>query len=567
MATVQIARQFIPERQQATEVISISDDEDDIVITGHNPGRSQTTGPPGPSNVNGAIYILDSDDEQSAPSTSRAHTGASKGFLTPLEANVGRLSVHRLRRNRLVSPPPRTAHAQPIPPVPPIPRHLRGHRHAHSFNLPPAIVPNPHPLPFEDQLDQSRHRNGTPPVLPPRASARSHHHPAMGLGGALIALNRQNALEEDNLRRQREQGARRGLPSWTRAATGFLQDVYRGLQGLPPVLEEEWGLWRDHEDLVAVLDPEHRLRTMKEQETWKPSYTHPPKPQPGFSFDFAPGQSETNTTPSATSGSGTSTPRTIIVLDDDDDSSAHASVAQAPVKTREFQVETSSELICANCQDPLVLSSGTDVKTEEEQKNLRVWGLRCGHMLDGKCIKRLMRPKPPLTDDSSIPDGSVVAIADEHVTGKGKGKAREASVPDRKGKGKAVTHIAPTLSSQGSEHDDSSQGSPCTAAPRYSLRPRHRAGDLPLSPSPDAAATSPRPTRPLPRRRGVATAASSSSATKVKGKGRARKPVIEEEYEWTCPVSGCGRAHRSVRMSGDDQWKMANNEGATALFV
>lgn len=552
MATMQMQMPVVPESHQVTEIIDISDDDDDIdddiVITGHNPGRPQEAGPSGSNNANHAIFIFDSDDEQSGPSSSRGPAG------------------HPLRHTRLLSPPPRHIHAQPIPPVPPIPRHLRGHRHAHAhFNLPPpVIVPNPQPFAFEAHMNQPRRRNPTPPILPPRGSARSNHYPAMGLGGALIALNRQTALEEDNRRRQ-EESARRAIPMWARAASGFLADVYRGLQGLPPVLEEDWDLWHNHAETLAPFDPEHALRTVKEQDTWKPSYTHPSIPQPGFSFDFAPGQSESNTESSTFSGSGSVTPRTIIVLDDDDDSPIQESIVEAPAKTRESHVETSSELVCAHCQDPLVLSSGADVKTEEEQKTLRVWGLRCGHMLDGKCVNALMRPTPHHTDDSVVPDGSEVMMAaerhSEHVTGHGKGKGRavETSLPDRKGKGKATVS---TFLSQSSKLEATTESRP-TTIPRYSLRPR-RPSALPFSPSPPDTAS--RPMRSLPRRRGAATSSSTPSA-KAKGKGRARKPVVEDEYEWTCPVVGCGRKHRSVRMTGDEQWIMAPNEGAISLFV
>ena len=194
-------------------------------------------------------------------------------------------------------------------------------------------------------MDQPRRRDHTPPVLPPRGSARSHHLPVMGLGGAIISLNRQNAIQEDNRRRLPEHVARRAVPAWARAASGLWSAI-----GLPPILTlgEQADLWSQHEELFGVFDPERP--PTKEQDVWKPSYTHPLKPQPGFVFDFNPGQSEASSAPSAGgSVSGTNTPRTIIVLDDDDeDTFVRQSTTEGPVKTKEFQVETSSELICAN---------------------------------------------------------------------------------------------------------------------------------------------------------------------------------------------------------------------------
>ncbi|KAJ3490871.1 hypothetical protein NLI96_g1132 [Meripilus lineatus] len=529
MATVQLPMPIVQPLQRIPEVIDISDDDDDIVITGHNPGRTQEAGPSTANNAHNntrnPIFVLDSDDEQTGPSTFRGHSG------------------HRSRLHRLVSPPPRNVQPQPIPPVPPIPRHLRGHRHAHApYNLPPVVRPNPQPFPFEAHMDQPRRRDHTPPVLPPRGSAR-------------LAPSSSNGT----WRRLPEHVARRAVPAWARAASGLWSAM-----GLPPILTlgEEADLWSQHDELFGVFDPERP--PTKEQDVWKPSYTHPLKPQPGFVFDFNPGQSEASSAPSVGgSGSGTNTPRTIIILDDDDDEDTFVrqNTKETPVKTREFQVETSSELICANCQDVLVMSSGADVKTEEEQKNLRVWGLRCGHMLDGKCVNSLMHPKPTCVGTHSPPDGSEVTMADEteseFVTGKGKGKARAtgASLPDSKGKGRAQDTPP---SSQLLEQDSTLEG----ASPRYSLRPRrHVVSSLP--PLLDAAATSPRPVRPLPRRRGGA----SMPSAKLKGKGRARKPTVEEEHEWMCPVVGCGHKHRSVRMSGDEKWIMAPNEGAIPLFV
>ncbi|KAI0775253.1 hypothetical protein BD413DRAFT_534365 [Trametes elegans] len=310
---------------------------------------------------------------------------------------------------------------------------------------------------------------------------------------------------------------------------------------------------------------------------WKPEYTHPDKTSPGFTHDFAPPDDV----------SLASIPQTTIVLDEAEagpSSSASASSNATAVETT---------LVCARCLDPLVLAPA-DGTTEVATKKRRVWALRCGHMLDGKCITELMSPsEAPASSEAVEPHAPV-----QDVKGKGKGKARaepEAdsstdetsaaaarpdAAPDRKGKRKAVE--PPEPESPKRQALASPTSSPASSPPednsiRSRLRSRARgaavaatppAGAAP-APHPDAGPSSSIATSPRRSRRQHQGAVSlTQTRAKGKGKGRARiarKPAVEAEHEWRCPVGGCGCVHYSVRVEG--VWKNDEGRGPIALFV
>ncbi|OCH94828.1 hypothetical protein OBBRIDRAFT_800895 [Obba rivulosa] len=542
-----------------------------------------------------AIIILDSDDETAATSTSRGASG---------------------RTSRLISPPPPPIQRAIVPPVPPLPGRFSrhgphfGYRHrGHPPATPPVIRPNDQPFPFEADLRAPSPRPRSPPVgvpLPRAGAAHSHHQPVMGFGGAMIALNRQNAIEEANRERRQAEAQVNG---------GMFADLMRRIRSSSSSLARIPGrwLWYHDQDYLPVDElhvPEavddmwenfflpvgwspfgtghHGPRAgpqagSSEPAFWKPSYTHPEKAPPGFTFDFSPAETT----------SGASSPRTVIVIDDENGVTTTTSEAASSTAVDMF-----TTLICARCLEPLVLGAGNG--SEQEQKKRRVWALRCGHMLDGRCVDELMRPPEPiLTASNDLPaaidydskgKGKAVAIPEADLTanaieptftkGKGKSKARTPSSPrDRKGKGKAVAPPEGDVSPQTTQ--DSAQdhiGLPNSQAEyagnsmRSRLRPRASRGSSILA-SPLAhhglalSPTSPvRPMRPVPRRAMSSTVLPRGRGRgKAKGKGRERKPVIEAEHEWRCPVAGCGHPHLSLKVDGE--WKMDESRGAVAVFV
>ncbi|KAI0342932.1 hypothetical protein BDW22DRAFT_1357483 [Trametopsis cervina] len=480
------------------------------------------------------IYILDSDDEDGAP-RQRPFSGVP--------------------RPRIFSPPPPVVRRS-IPPVPPVPRRFANQRHrSRSGHPPPIILPNDNPFPFEAQMNHFPPEPAAP-VLPARGAPRSHHQPVMGLGGAIIALNRREEEDRQNARAQapRHRGAFYPFAALAQSFRQFIGAIdepvghgpYADFGDLmqPPLEDDPWDAeWLPeahyHGDAFGLP------KRVPKAPAWYPSYTHPGQPDPGFSFDFEPKDTKP---PSPT----------VIVLDDDD--SPTRSTGQSGSDSSQ---ETPTTLICARCMDPLTIAGQDSPELPpDEAKRRRVWALRCGHMLDGKCIDELMRPDgfPPIAEEA-------IAVTGSSRGNKGKGKGSAAMEVDVKGKGKALDR------SMDMSLDDVTTGTVALGdtSMRSRLRPRATRSiasvantDVSMA-SVDTNADSSRPTRPLPRRRGGTKA--TTSPARPKGKGRARKPTVEERHAWFCPVSTCCKEHSSIRMRDEEDWKMDDSLGAIAVFV
>ncbi|KAI9057335.1 hypothetical protein FKP32DRAFT_1598425 [Trametes sanguinea] len=592
--------------------------DEEIMFTGYRrrsprrASRSTASAQAGPSSSRNNVIVVDSDEELPLSNASR-HSNRN--------------------RSRLFSPPPPAAQRGHTPGVPPLPPHLASQaslpRRRRNPDVPPPIRPISHPLPFEASMAPAGSRARAAPRHDPAAPApapRSHHQPAMGLGGALIALNRQNAIEEANRANRERDRAPRGfnLPTFTeilRRMTGFGEPEDGAAR--PEGASGGWRsrLWPFNWN-HPVFDPDNDggdlLFSLAERQDraggalyvehygtdvvglgaekvayWRREYTHPWRLAPGFTHDFAPAED-----PSAPSGSASP----VIHLDDDGAGPSSAGSASSSATA----VETT--LVCARCLDPLVLAPLDDASAQsEELKMRRVWALRCGHMLDGKCVAELMiPPEAPAAPVSMEPPEEQLA-----ANSKGKGKALEAGdaptapadrgeapaavealVSDRKGKRKAVDPPESEASPKRPALAPAAEREPNSMRSR--LRSHARAGadvspstsGAPGGPAHVTAAEPEREPYSSPSRRGrrqppgtsaAASAAGqgqsqsqSQSRARAKGKGKARakverKPPIEAEHEWRCPVAGCGCVHYSVRVGG--VWKTDETRGAIALFV
>lgn len=543
MATIASAL-LVPARRRRSEIEIIDVDalDDNVHFAGRSvrPRLSPTpvAGPSeaGPSRDN-PIVILDSDEEVEGAVVGHQALGEdSFPVICRRTALTPRLVRRRHRTMRSPPPPPfhLAHHIHFVPPVPPLPADFAHHH-------PPAIQPIAHPLPFEAQIIRAQQRNDTPRIPSPRPAPPSHHRPIMGLGGALISHNRQHQHEER--RRRNNADARRETPAPVRF------DWFSALLG---------SIENEHAPEDRGIKPEGK------ETTYKLSYTHPAPPLPGFTHNFDASDQE--------EARGSSATRAIFVSDDDD-------AAISP--------EVSPMLVCARCLDSLVLPGPSE---EEEDDQRRIWALRCGHLLDGKCIKALMRPPAPPTqgivaaaDDAThpLPSGDS-ALAPS--SSKGKSRAEPSSRTARKGKGKAraLEESDVSMASMASVASVISISPPTlTTSPdgidenpiRSRLRSRRQPDRAPSGYSPytiPRAATSasvdePTTFRPLGRKRSAAQA-SSLRAGRSKGKGRARKPQLLESHEFACPVESCGHVHQSILMTGED-WKMHPAKGAVAIFV
>ncbi len=419
----------------------------------------------------------------------------------------------------------------------------------------------------------------------------------MGFGGAILALNRQSALEEANRRERDARSNAFNLPSFTemfRRMTGGLADssAPEGAAAEASSGRTRWQrLWpwafdepdaeigrnlslspASDDDMLfdlplSPLGGPYRY-ALEKPIHWKPGYTHPDKAVPGFTHDFAPSEGEQS------SVSGSASP--IIVLDEDEAGPSHAGSSSGSATA----VETT--LVCARCLDPLVLAAPHGAP-EDERKKCRVWALRCGHMLDGKCIAELYAPPPP--------PPSAPVVEEETVKGTGKGKARadphvdtEApqsgpladvqpdeptdSITDRKGKRKAVDPPeAESPFKRTRFAEPVSEGNSIRSRLRSHARLAASVDAAPPEASPATTYPQPSPTR-RSQRSAPSGSGSGTGRGRGKGKGKARvgkKPAIEGEHEWKCPVVGCGRVHYGVRVQGE--WKNDEGRGAIALFV
>ncbi|KAF8954298.1 hypothetical protein BDZ97DRAFT_1908295 [Flammula alnicola] len=479
------------------------------------------------------ISLVDSDDEVEIVS-SRIRSGHDVN---------GRRS-HR----HFISPPPRDPSAPP--PMPPVPRHYAGftslpmRRQAPPFPSPP-VLPNPEPFQFELSPGPpagegpSNHLAtalGPSRTLPQRGAPPSHHTPSMGLGGALISSNRTQAIQQHAQRsaaatRIRRAAAARPVPRRTNPLniSGILNDsdddirpqIQMLLNGPP---DDEWFY-------TAWTDFVHRGRATekREREQYQQSYTHPPQPEPGFTFDFAvPSEEEDNNASRGRFFPPTSIHEPIILDDDEEEGSSSKPVA-GPSSSggRESSPgagKLNALLVCAKCLDPLILNAGLD---PEEAQYKRIWGLRCGHLIDEKCLNELGQPPE---EDEQAP----TTTADR----KGKGKAKAA------GHHKATYGDAvPELHALAVVEADA----------QNSIRSRLRSRLLPSTlPSQASSSNIPGGAGPSSGSGSVAAAVEMPTQHPPAKKRRVsnKKPKVEGEYEWKCPVASCGRVHVSVKIDG-----------------
>ncbi|CAA7267470.1 unnamed protein product [Cyclocybe aegerita] len=563
-----------PPRMSSLEIIDVEEYLQEAQASNAGISSSQPTRPtPRPILRNSGrqqetIYI-DSDDDEPVITFSRVLSGH--------EANGQR--SHR----RLISPPPRSSSGS-VPPVPPIPGPFAGHtafppmrRNPPAFPQPPVVANESLDIEFLSDLPvagpsafTSRvvHRRGTgagPPGPPPLPAApASHHTPSMGLGGALISSNSARA-------RQEAQDARIAARIARQRQAGRAP-VIRGLPAPPYLFHEDgraqvrsvWGLGH----FSSLGWPFSGPSSGKEKEMYNPSYTHPGQPEPGFTFDFSVSEEDAPRRP----GFPTTSIHAPIVIDDSDDEPSSSDrpvvidVDSVPAKTTVATTtsmagsktatsgtgELSALLVCARCCDPLILNAAMD---PEEGYYRRVWALRCGHMIDEKCLNEIGQP----------PEARLVQMEmEEMVNEKEKEKEKEEEQEpkmEKKGKGKAKARTTAMSSDTVPEVKEAEDNNI-----RARLRSRNpTVGASSTPPSSITATIAPSTTTTTTISSTVAmassTASSSSSSTttsinhpaskrrRVGPKSR-RPPHVEDEYVWTCPVASCGRVHASVKVDG-----------------
>lgn len=444
---------------------------------------------------------------------------------------------------------------------------IQEHHHLHTTLDPPPqpptfglVRPNEHPFEFEVSLGPRRvHALPRPapvrPPPPPAPAPPSHHVPNMGFGGAILSLNRQNAIEqhlEQERSRDRQLARMQNifrrvssyLPYWRSVIDRGEADELLDAALAESLIDPVWG------DVTGVSEDGDAFGShfRRVQQGYKSIYTHPLPPAEGFTHNFA------HSVPK-------SSPTDVIVLDEDEPSASASGTSSS--------CDVSMMLVCASCLDPLYLAGGA--LSDEERAKSKVWGLRCGHMLDGKCVAKLMQPLDLEKDGVELGDGRP---CDEEVS-KGKGKSKARTSIDQATSNDSIGSTPPIAMQ---EH--TTQSNTASNSVRSRLRPRNMAGLVLHASAPssgrDTRSVNPPQThlghRPHPRPAysvyGPSSSAtpSSGSNARAKGKGKVVAPRIEAEHEWRCPVPKCGHLHSSINVEGKG-WMMDENRGAVGVFA
>ncbi len=480
---------------------------------------------------------------------------------------------------RLRSPPPPVQTFHPPPPVPPLPPRLRPHRHPHVF--PPDVIrPNAEPFAFERVIAPHVTRPQSNPPLgnvpPPR------HHPIINLGGGFIPTNHQ--FEAEFIRRQQARDrARQRYFDHLRIARGIHQRhgflsqtigrIFPSLVFGDPTEEEmmdalafsefatEAGPFGFGDDPIRRPTHEYRI-----------AYTHPYPPTPGFTHNFE------SPSPSVS----------VIDVDDEPGPSTKASGSSSSSKNN----ESLNTLVCARCLDPLVL--GGSSMPEDERIRRRLWGLRCGHMLDGKCIAELMKPR--LAPNLEPASTEAVAIEPPHSRSQGPDSSThsqdgapslvvdgamlpDAKTPPRLAKARGKARAIEQLSQPSQPTEDAGERTAFAEdnSIRSRLRPRNNLGHVthipsssPTSSYSSAQASSQRSSATIAPALPPAPAANTSyhfkKRARGKGKQKAMEPAILERHEWRCPVPLCERPHLSLNIETRG-WVMDETQGAIPIFA
>ncbi|KAJ8072083.1 hypothetical protein PM082_015641 [Marasmius tenuissimus] len=407
---------MIPQRRSHPEIIDVDSLDDDEV----QPTRSVRA-------RREPIEVIDISDDEDADFSTPSSSGSGRAF------------------GRLFSPPPQF-NPTPIPPVPPLPPGLAAHAslpmrrhppphpsgstvqppvraHDRTFDFETSLAPGPSPRRHSPrsngsgsssrQRSNQSSRGSSPPVgVPPR----------LGLGGALISSNNARLAEERQAASRRRQSIEQRARDAAFRRTMRAVHNSRGLGGFNIGLGPFRSNDRDNDMTHLYLDfglggamtadwPFDVGITRREEVEYKKEYTHPEKPEAGFTFSFSASEDDSQEDGSQFPTTSLDNP---IVIDDEDEPTMPSrdkgkGKAVAPAEPSS-SLSLKTVLVCSHCRDPLLLGESASKLGSDAAKDRRIWSLRCGHLIDGQCLRTLSAP---------------VVVEPFDPSGKGKGKAPE----------------------------------------------------------------------------------------------------------------------------------------------
>jgi hypothetical protein len=415
-----------------------------------------------------------------------------------------------------------------------------------------------------------------PSSHPPGDAPPSRRRPVINLGGGLVSLTQQHQAEL--LQRQLAQDqARQRYFERLRIARGIHQRHGFLAQAIGRIFPT-WLFGDPTEDEMidalafselAATEPgsfdfgDDRAQLRRAPHEYRVAYTHPYPPAPGFAHDFE--------SPSPS----------IDIIDVDEEPGPSTKVTGSSSSNKDN--ENLNSLVCARCLDPLVLAGS--YMSEDERTRRRLWGLRCGHMLDGKCVAQLMKPQSASDPEptgigatgTESPSVSPRDLDSTHPPAVARNlsldnpEAVDVTSPMRgtTARGRFRTVERPPQPSQSTETGGERAVFPENSSIRSRLRPRNNAGHVThiTSSSSMPSHSSPNPSsQPFPPAAINNTTHQLKRRAKGKGKQKAKEPLILGRHEWRCPVTLCERLHLSLHIESQG-WIMDETQGAISVFA
>lgn len=422
----------------------------------------------------------------------------------------------------------------------------------------------------------------------------------------------------DNLVAEQE-AAYPGLFGGLVGALGRVGNTFNNLTGWGTAAWEGLGDGTEerHNRIVA---PKEEPLNLPEAPEYKISFSHPGKMASGFTYDFEP---DTITLEDSDSDSDAYDPQ----FDHEDSEAAQhrrekrrkrKGKEKAPAKSpTPAASKRTLAIVCSNCKDPLVIG-GDDAH--------KLYGLRCGHVIDGRCLQKLgtppdisqpldapkwtrdkgadqhftnfpftfsapLTPRPPLVQevpprnhqDTTTVEGSIQPSIYEEIddpvptfvptSTRSRLRSQREIVPTPNSSRRRAGLTQTSNGFQGSLDDideSAPSGSSMYPAPSLDLTNPFFPAVSNLPSVASTTSTRGRRGRTGGTRRGRNRQADAlgSHGLRTRKVPKTRGRLKEELFEWTCPVEGCGTSHLSVRLDVEGaKWKQDEEKGARVMFL
>ncbi|KAJ9122631.1 hypothetical protein QFC22_002060 [Naganishia vaughanmartiniae] len=227
-----------------------------------------------------------------------------------------------------------------------------------------------------------------------------------------------------------------------------------------------------------------------------------------------------------------------------------------------------TSLVCAKCNEQLRVSQGQRNEAD------RVYALRCGHLIDKRCLDDISQPHPDpglnIDEDakpgfvkmgkgkaveSSSRNGGTFVVKGSYPVSATTPRASSSTLPRIVSPNADQQSSSPSVPLNNSEADGSNQGRPSrttrSTARAAAVHPDHE-NDIPDSDD-EGYDTLTNPNGRLPKGRKRKFTSKVASKSRTAAMKKLAGPVEMREFRWVCPVAACGKEHFSEEIGG--VWK------------